>query len=109
MATSKVKKQSRIGLAVILVAVMLICGFVFWKTRQLNKEREELDRQLAQVQTQIEDEKRQNQTINNEIKYRQTDDYIEDQARDTFGLRDPDETIFKPGKADSSEETSDGN
>ena len=90
-------------MAVILIVVMLICLFVFWKTRQLGKEREELDRQLAQIQEQIYNENKQNQTIKNEIKYRQTDDYIEDQARDTFGLRDPDETIFKPGKTDDSE------
>lgn len=103
MAVRKLKKQSRVGLAVILIAVMLICGFVFWKTYQLGKEREELDRQLSQVQNQIEYENKQNQTIRNEIKYRQTDDYIEDQARDTFGLRDPDETIFKPGSTEDSE------
>ena len=98
MAGKKLKKQSRVGLAVILVAVMLICGFVFWRTRELEKDKAELDNQLAQIQEQIDYENRQNQSINNEIKYRQTDDYIEDQARDTFGLRDEDETIFKPGK-----------
>ena len=82
---------------------MLICGFVFWKTHQLGQERKELDSQLAQVQEQIDYENKQNQTIKNEIKYRQTDDYIEDQARDTFGLRDSDETIFKPGSVDDSD------
>ena len=46
------------------------------------------------------DAKRENVAINNEIKYRQTDDYIRDQARDTFGLRDEDETIFLPGETD---------
>ncbi|MBO4509820.1 MAG: septum formation initiator family protein [Lachnospiraceae bacterium] len=100
MAAIKLKKRSRVGLAVILIAVMLICGFVFWRTRELEKDKAELDNQLAQIQDQIDYENRQNQAITNEIKYRQTDDYIEDQARDTFGLRDEDETIFKPGKPD---------
>lgn len=100
MADKKFKKGSRFGLAIILIAVMLICGFVFWKTRMLEKDLDTLDQRLEQIKEEIENENRQNQSINNEIKYRQTDDYIEDQARDTFGLRDEDETIFKPGKTD---------
>ena len=36
------------------------------------------------------------QDIVNEIKYRETDDYIEDQAREALGLRYPDEIILVP-------------
>ena len=100
MAEKKFKNGSRVGLAIILIAVMLICGFVFWKTHMLEKDLDTLDQRLEQIKEEIENENRQNQSINNEIKYRQTDDYIEGQARDTFGLRDEDETIFKPGKTD---------
>ena len=35
-----------------------------------------------------------------EAKYKQTDDYVEDRARDIFGLRDEDDVIFKPGKTE---------
>ena len=103
MAVRKLNKGSKIGLSIILIIVFLICGFVFWKTYQLKEEREKLDNQLAQIESQIEYEKRQTQAITNDIKYRRTDDYIEDQARDIFGLRDPDETIFKPEEKESSE------
>ena len=103
MAVKGLKNESKIWLAIILVAAMIICGFVFWKTCLLQDEQEKLDNQLNQIRTQIEYEKRQNQAISNEIKYRQTDDYIEDQARDIFGLRDSDETIFKPGNENSLE------
>ena len=107
MAVRGLKNESKIWLIVILVAAMIICGFVFWKTCLLQEGKERLDNQLDQSQTQIEYEKRQNQAINNEIKYRQTDDYIEDQARDIFGLRDSDETIFKPEEKNSSDKKKD--
>ncbi len=94
------KKSSKLGMAVILVVVFLICGFIYWKTRSLKSEVDSLNQQVENIETQIEDAKRENVAINNEIKYRQTDDYIKDQARDTFGLRDEDETIFLPGNTD---------
>ena len=84
MAEKKFKNGSRVGLAIILIAVMLICGFVFWKTHMLEKDLDTLDQRLEQIKEEIENENRQNQSINNEIKYRQTED----------------ETIFKPGKTD---------
>ena len=98
--TKKAKNSSKWGMAVILVVVVLICGFIYWKTRSLRSEVDSRNQQIESIQTQIEDAKRENVAINNEIKYRQTDEYIRDQARDTFGLRDEDETIFLPGETD---------
>ena len=105
MAVKRFKKKSRIGLTVILLIVLAICGFVFWKTYKLGIERESLQGQLAQIESQTEHEKRRNLDIINEIKYRNTDDYIEDQARDMFGLRSKDETIFKPGDVEKNQIT----
>ena len=70
MAVKKFKNGSRVGLAIILIAVMLICGFVFWKTHMLEKDLDTLDQRLEQIKEEIENENRQNQSINNEIKYR---------------------------------------
>lgn len=100
MAVKKLKNSSRIGLAIILVAVMLICGFVFWKTEQLNKELDEKEYELQQIQEETSDAERENQAMLDEAKYKQTDDYVEDRARDIFGLRDEDDVIFKPGKTE---------
>jgi len=97
MATKKLKRSSRWGLAVILIVMLFICGFIFWKTMALEEETAALDHRYSNIQTQIEDEYRKNASINNDIRFRQTDDYIKDQARNIFGLRDPDETIFLPG------------
>ena len=68
MAEKKFKNGSRVGLAIILIAVMLICGFVFWKTHMLEKDLDTLDQRLEQIKEEIENENRQNQSINNEIK-----------------------------------------
>jgi len=94
------KKHGRLGLAVILIVVLLICGFIFWKTMLLKDEVDALNSEERSIQEDIEKAKRDQTAITNEIKYRQTDDYIEDQARDIFGLRNADETIFLPGNTE---------
>jgi len=96
----KRKFKHRWGLIIIFFVVLAICGFIYWKTCDLKNEVESRNQQVENIKSQIEDAKRENTSINYEIKYRHTDDYIEDQARDTFGLRDEDETIFVPGQAD---------
>ena len=105
MTAGKIKKKGRIGLLIILVLVLVICVFAYYKTKNLSAERESLEGQLAQIESQIERENRRNTDITNEIKYRNTDDYIEDQARDIFGLRGKDETIFKPGDPEENKTT----
>ncbi|MBR4276895.1 MAG: septum formation initiator family protein [Lachnospiraceae bacterium] len=93
----KMRKKGRWGLAVILVAVLLICGFIYWKTMDMEKEVDVRGQEYQSIQNDIEKAKREQIAIKNEIRYRQTDDYVEDQARDIFGLRGSDETIFIPG------------
>ena len=97
MAGNQNKNKRRWGLAFILIAVMLICGFIYWKTILLERDLSEKNQQKAAIEKEIEEEKRRNQELNNEMRYRQTDDYIKDKAEDIIGLRDPDETIFRPG------------
>lgn len=93
------KKKARLG-TVILTAViaLVLCGLLFWGTMSSNKKIEKLDEELTVTEQQISAEERRRTEIENEIKYRQTDDYIEDEARKIFGLRDPDDTIFLPGE-----------
>ena len=99
MAKNSGRIRNRFGLAAILIVVMLICGFIFFKTREIKEEANALNQEEAGIRAQIEEETRKKNDLENEIKYRQTNDYIEDQAREIFGLRDPDETILKPASA----------
>ncbi|MBQ6024699.1 MAG: septum formation initiator family protein [Lachnospiraceae bacterium] len=96
MADRRDSKKKRWGLAFILIAVMLICGFIYWKTILLEDDLAEKNQQKTTIEKEIEDEYRKNQELKDEARYRQTDDYIKDKAKDTIGLRDPDETIFRP-------------
>ena len=96
MADTRKKGKKPWGLAFILIAVMLICGFIYWKTILLEDDLAEKNQQKASIEKEIEDEYRRNQELKDEAKYRQTDDYVKDKAKDIIGLRDPNETIFRP-------------
>ena len=61
---------------------------------------DEKEYELQQIQEETSDAQRENQAMLDEAKYKQTDDYVEDRARDIFGLRDEDDVIFKPGKTE---------
>ena len=100
MARKNKKPNKRWGLFFILLAVMLICGFIYWKTILMEGDLNEKNQEKTIIEKQIEEEKRKNQELTDEMKYRQTDDYIKDKAKDAIGLRDPDETIFRPGDSD---------
>ena len=103
MAGTKNGSGKRWGLTVIVVVVLLLCGFIYWKTMSLKDEVEALNEKYESLQEDIEAAKRETIATENKIKYYQTDDYIEDQARDIFGLRDSDETIFKPEEEKTSD------
>ena len=96
MAGTKKRNGKRWGLTVIVVVVLLLCGFIYWKTMSLKDEVEALNEKYESVQNDIEAAKRETTATENKIKYYQTDDYIEERAREIFGLRSSDETIFLP-------------
>ena len=101
MADRRDSKKKRWGLAFILIAVMLICGFIYWKTILLEDDLAEKNQQRTTIEKEIEDEYRKNQELKDEARYRQTDDYIKDKAKDTIGLRAPGKAVNAGGVATS--------
>ena len=98
MSNKQVKIKRRLGLIVIMVVVLLICGFIFYKTMELEDEMQILHSKLDSIQEDISSAKQELENNKEEEKYRQTDDYKKDEAKDIYGLRDPDETIFLPNE-----------
>lgn len=92
------KKSKKIGLSIFITAsiALLMIGLLVIKTRQLGKEADKLQEEYELTNQKIETAKRERTNIENEIKYRETDDYIKEEAKNIFGLRDPDDTIFLP-------------
>lgn len=96
------RKKGRAGISIIAVIVLLICLLIIYKTNEYNRKLEGLESELASVNSRIDDAEAMTENIREEIKYRETDDYIEDQAREQLGLRYPDEIILRPESSDSS-------
>jgi len=98
MAKKQMKTKSRLGLICVMLVVLLICGFIYFKTTELKNELLVLNSRLDSIQEDINLAKKKQEDLKNEEKYRQTDDYKKDEAKDIYGLRDPDETIFLPNE-----------
>lgn len=92
----KKKKSGAVGITLIGIVVLLICGLLIAKTNSLKTELEAKQTELAGINADIAAEQSNTEDIRNEIRYHQTDEYIEDQARDLLGLTYPDDIIIKP-------------
>ncbi|MCR5431488.1 MAG: septum formation initiator family protein [Lachnospiraceae bacterium] len=97
MADKPVIKEKKSSLIIWLIAilVLLLSSILIYKTSQVNEELEEKQRELTEYNNAIQAAHEKTREMEDEIKYRSTDDYIEEAARD-IGLIDPNETIIKP-------------
>ncbi len=94
------KKYSKRGISIIVVIVLLIVGLIAIRTNSLRQDLKDKENELTTLEQKIVEAREETDAINNEIIYRQTDEYIEDRAREDLGLRHEDEIILKP-KEDS--------
>jgi len=89
------KRSSSLGLWIVAVVVILLCLFLFYKTNEANNELENKQRELTEYTMAIEKANEKTLEMEEEIRFRSTDDYIEEAARG-IGLIDPNETIITP-------------
>ena len=89
-------RSSRAAMGIIVIIVMFICVLILVKTEKLTSDLNAKNDMIKQLDASIAAANEKTKTIENEIKYRETDDYIEDQAREALGLRYPDEIILVP-------------
>ena len=89
-------RSSRAAMSIIVIIVMFICVLILAKTEILSNELAAKNETIKQLEAGIEAAHEKTAAIENEIKYRETDDFIEDQAREALGLRYPDEIILVP-------------
>ena len=89
-------RSSRAAMGIIVIIVMFICVLILVKTEKLTSDLNAKNDIIKQLDASIAAANEKTKTIENEIKYRETDDYLEDQAREALGLRYPDEIILVP-------------
>ena len=89
-------RSSRAAMGIIVIIVMFICVLILVKTEKLSSELDAKNETIKTLDASIAAAREKTAAIENEIKYRETDDYIEDQAREALGLRYPEEIILMP-------------
>ncbi len=90
------RRSGKTGISIIAIIVLLICGVIIYRTMGLEDTLDSKTAEYEELLGKIEEAEYETEEIKQEITYRQTDDYIEDRAREDLGLRYPDEIIFVP-------------
>ncbi|MCQ2495880.1 MAG: hypothetical protein MJ131_04740 [Lachnospiraceae bacterium] len=104
MSKAKKTKEGRASVVITVVIALLICGWLFKITMDLRNTEKSLDEALVILEEQKAAARQEHTNLENEIAYRETDDYVKDQAKEIFGLRDPEDTIFIPGSDEAADE-----
>lgn len=81
-------------LAIGFVAIVLLVG-LFMQSQTLSNRLAVYDARAASLEEAIEDEKARTEEIDDLKEYMQTDEYVEEVARDKLGLVKDNEIVFK--------------
>jgi cell division protein FtsB len=92
------KRSNRIGMLLAFALVAVIGIALLSSKRLLEKRNIGYEAQIQELQTQIEEQQKKSDDLDQYKKYIQTKKFVEDMAKDKFGLIYPDELIFKPEK-----------
>ncbi len=92
----KGKKQSKLGILLIIAALMLVSVVTTVRAYNLHAKADELTVTERQLQTELTNVKQKKTDLEQQQKYMKTKKYIEDEAKDKLGLVYPDEIVIKP-------------
>lgn len=88
-------RKSRIGIRIIAVTVLIICGVVIYGKSTLDREYAALQQRQAELETEIGEETLREEEIEEYSVYVKTKKFIEDVARRVLGLVDPEDIVIK--------------
>ena len=92
----KGKKQSKLGILLIIAALVLVSVVTTVRAYNLHEKADELTVTERQLQTELTNVKQKKTDLEQQQKYMKTKKYIEDEAKDKLGLVYPDEIVIKP-------------
>ena len=79
----------------ISLVVLLLLGILLWQGNALEQELTAYQEQERVLSRKVEEEKARTQEIDGQKEYMQTDEYVEEAARDRLGLVKDNEIIFR--------------
>lgn len=91
----KRRSQNRLSMALVLFVMFVILGVVGLRAYQLRQQLDTYTAKKESLQAQIDSENKRTEEIAEYGKYTQTDEYVEQVAREKLGLVKKDEIIFK--------------
>ena len=84
----------------IIVLTLVLCGTMLYKTAVLKAGTKEYSQQISQLKQEKSQVDKRSEELDEFEKYVNTDEYIEEMARDRLGLVYEDEIIFEPDTKD---------
>lgn len=93
----KRQKHSAVLGMVLAFTLVIILGIAMWSGKKtLEKKNAVYEAQLTQLQSQIEEQEARTSQLEEYKKYIQTKKFVEEMAKDKFGMIYPNELVFKP-------------
>lgn len=95
------KRQKRSAILGMVFAMLVVVGLgvLLWNGKKnIEAKNVEYEKQIKELQEQVDEEKQRTEELNEYKKYVQTKKFSEEIAKDKFGLIYPDEIIFKGKK-----------
>ena len=94
------KRQKRSAILGMVFAMLVVgLGVLLWNGKKnIEAKNVEYEKQIKELQEQVDEEKQRTEELNEYKKYVQTKKFAEEIAKDKFGLIYPDEIIFKGKK-----------
>lgn len=91
----KRRRRNRAGLFLVMTVVLLFCGTLAIHSISLKADCQTLEEQKRKLETKKDELEKEKKSIQEQEAYMQTNEYIEQVAREKFGLVYEDEIIFK--------------
>lgn len=90
------KRSSIMGVIVIFALVLIIGVALFVGKNSIDSKNKEYESQIAQLQEQLSEQEERKKELEEYRKYIKTKKFVEEVAKDKFGLLYPNEIMFKP-------------
>ncbi len=95
----RIKRQRRSGMLGMILAfglVLVVAVSLLISTKALKEKNDEYEEQKAKLEQQLTEQEERKSELEEYKKYVQTKKFVEEVAKDKFGLLYPDEIVFKP-------------
>lgn len=92
----KQRRSSILGMALMFGLVIVVAVSLLLSSNALKKKNEEYEAQKAKLEQQLTEQQERKSELEEYKKYVQTKKFVEEVAKDKFGLLYPDEIVFKP-------------